>query len=331
MISIVILNWNGWIDTIECIESIYKSVDVEFSIIVVDNGSTDDSISKIKEYIHKKNFSFIDIREGEALKGTIQHRDIVLYELEDNYGFAKGNNIGLQLMAGQPIDYYWILNNDTIVESDALAILQRFMDDNKQYVACTPQIRYFSPNNKIWNCGGQLFFGFRKYYFAGAENVVFRKDRFDISFVTGCALFVRPELLNGKNELFTENFFFGEEDFDFSLRLKKEKLKMACCTRSVIYHKVSASIKKKPRLSGIYIHYLNRYINLRHHFTSTEYFIWKVVNNLNVRRVLANNGYDTITIKTLIKILNTESKIYDAVTKEMFESIINNNFLVEKR
>lgn len=329
MVAIIILNWNGWKDTIECIESIYNSTGVEFSVIVVDNGSSDDSISKINEYIHKKDFRIFNIREGEVLKETIQHRDFILYELKDNYGFAKGNNYGIRLLAGQPIDYYWILNNDTVVENNALSILQKFMDENRQYVACTPQIRYFSPNNKIWNCGGQLFFGFRKYYYEGATDVVFRKDSFDISFVTGCALFVRPELLNENNELFTEKFFFGEEDFEFSLRLKKQKMRMACSTRSLIYHKVSASIKKKPKLSGIYIHYLNRYINVRHHFSTIEYFIWKLVNNMNLKRVLSKNGYNSRTIDSFIKELNKESEIYDEVTKEMFETKINSNLLDE--
>lgn len=323
MISIVLLNWNGWKDTIECIESIYNSVNVEFSVVIVDNGSTDDSISKLTGHISKMKARFISLHEGEMLREPLLHHDLILYELSDNYGFAKGNNLGLQLISNQAIDYYWILNNDTVVEPDTLEILQKFMDENKQYVACTPQIRYFSPNNKIWNCGGKLFFGFRKYYYEGATDVVFRKDSFDISFVTGCALFVRPELLNEKNELFTEKFFFGEEDFEFSLRLKTQKMRMACSTRSLIYHKVSASIKKKPKLSGIYIHYLNRYINVRHHFSTIEYFIWKLVNNINLKRVLSNNGYDSKTINTFIKELNKESEIYDEVTKEIFETKIN--------
>lgn len=320
MIAIVILNWNGWQDTIECIKSIYRSENVEFSVVVVDNGSADDSVSRITVCIKEMETRSFFVKEGESLTEPIHHGDIILYELSENYGFAKGNNIGIQLLSRQNIDYYWILNNDTVVETDALAVLQKFMDDNKEYAACTPQIRFFSPNNRIWNCGGKLFFGFRKYYYEGADDVTFNKDCFDISFVTGCALLVRPELLNEQNELFSDKFFFGEEDFEFSLRMKKRKKKMACCTRSIIFHKVSASIKKKPKLSGIYIHYLNRYINVRKHFPPAKYFVWKFINNMNLRRVLAKNGYNTQTVNQFVAELNRESNMYDGVTKEMFET-----------
>lgn len=320
MIAIIILNWNGWQDTIECIKSIYMSENVEFSVVVVDNGSADDSVNRITEHIKGMDTRSFIVKEGNSFKEPIQPGDIILYALTENYGFAKGNNIGIQLLAGQKIDYYWILNNDTVVKNDSLAVLQKFMDDNKKYAACTPQIRYFSPNNRIWNCGGKLFFGFRKYYYEGADNVIFKNDSFDISFVTGCALFIKRELLNEKNELFSEKFFFGEEDFEFSLRMKIQKKKMVCCTRSIIFHKVSASIKKKPKLSGIYIHYLNRYINVRQHFSPAKYCVWKLINNLYLRRVLAKNGYNKKTVNRFIAELNRESNLFDGVTKEMFET-----------
>ena len=327
MISIVILNWNGWEDTIECIESLYKSVNVEFSVVIVDNGSTDDSIGKLSDHISKMEARFISLHEGEMLKGPLQHRDIILYKLNDNHGFAKGNNLGLQLMAEQSVDYYWILNNDTIVEENSLEILKTFMDNNELYLACTPQIRYYSPNNRIWNCGGELFFGFRKYYYKEADDVVFKDDSFDITFVTGCALFIRPDLLDNNKHLFTERFFFGEEDFDFSLRMKSENRKMACCTRSVIYHKVSASTKKHDELPKTFIHYLNRYINIKLHFRPFNFFVWKMINNTWIPLLLLKKGYTAKRVVAFMKKLNNESAKKDAVEYTYFMNALKGKVL----
>lgn len=321
MVAIIILNWNGWEDTIECLKSIKKVEDTEYCTVVVDNGSTNESIVRISEFINQGDNKGIIIEEGQRLRNPIKSNDSILYKLGQNYGFAKGNNLGIQLLKGQKIDYYWILNNDTIIEKESLGILHTFMELYPKYSACTPQIRYYNPQNRIWNCGGKLFFGLRKYYYEGQDNVVFKNPYFDISFVTGCALFVRPELVNNQGALFTELFFFGEEDFELSLRMKDKKQKMACCTRSIIYHKVSASIKKKPMLSGIYIHYLNRYINIRHHFSSLKFCMWKTLNNINIKRQLRKNGFSSDVAKHFVKELNCDCIKYNGVSKELFETI----------
>lgn len=321
MISIIILNWNGWEDTIECLKSIDESVGVEWTAVIADNGSFNDSVERITEFLRTRKFGrSLVIREGEALEDKLNNKDVLLYCLNENYGFAKGNNLGIKLLAGQNVDFYWILNNDTVIEKESMKILQSFMEEYPYYLACTPQIRYFSPSNRIWNCGGKLFFGLRKYYYEGQENVVFKKNHFDISFVTGCALFIKPELLDENGGLFTERFFFGEEDFELSLRMKEKRMRMACCTKSIIYHKVNASIKKKPKLSGIYIHYLNRYINVRQHFSATKFLIWRVLNNINLRRQILNNNYSPSAAKRFIEELNKECYIYDGVSKDMFET-----------
>lgn len=321
MVAIVILNWNGWQDTIECVKSIQLVECVDCCTVIVDNGSTDSSVGQITEFFQQKKIRFFSICEGEVLQDSILSKDVVLYKLKQNYGFAKGNNLGIKLLLGQKVDYYWILNNDTVVDKKSLKILNDFMDVNKRYYACTPQIRYFTPNNRIWNCGGRLFFGLRKNYFNNQDDVEFKKEYFDISYVTGCALFIRPDILNNGGKLFTEQFFFGEEDFEFSLRMKEQKKLMACCVRSIIYHKVSASINKKPKLSAIYIHYLNRYINIRQHFSISKFFFWRVVNNIYLKRQLVKHRYKAETIKKFVSRLNSECFLYEGVSKEMFDNI----------
>lgn len=321
MIAIILLNWNGWEDTVECVKSILEVNDVEYSIIIVDNGSTNDSVSKISGFLHSKGVCLYTIQEGESITFPIKKRDVIMYQLNTNYGFAKGNNLGIKLLTNQNIDYFWILNNDTIIEKNSIKILKSFMDSNSDYKACTPQIRYYSHRNTIWNCGGKLIWGFRKYYYELKENVIFDRDFFDITFVTGCALFVRKELINDKGNLFTERFFFGEEDFDFCLRMKEQKNKMACHVKSLIYHKVNTATKNKPKLASAYGYYLNRYIDIRNHFSKVEFFLWRHINNLYIVFFLLRNGFGLPIIGVFIKTLNKECFIYNEVTKKMFENI----------
>lgn len=318
MIAIIILNWNGWGDTVECVKSIYDVNNIEFATLVVDNGSSNDSVARIKEYADGLNVRKVFVKEGDSLTDRINNRDLILYQLNNNYGFAKGNNKGLQLLASQEIDYFWILNNDTVVEPDSISVLKKFMDDNQEYSGCTPQIRYFSDKNKIWNCGGNLIWGFRKYYYADKYNVSSRKDCFDIGFVTGCALLIRKEALKSDGTLFTEKFFFGEEDFELSMRWKEEKKKISCCTNSLIYHKVSASTQSSNELPKIFIHYLNRYINIKQHFGTINYSIWKSVNNIWLMLLLIRKKYSVGVAISFVSKLNKESSVKECVDYDYF-------------
>ncbi|MCE5214153.1 MAG: glycosyltransferase, partial [Methanobacterium sp.] len=100
-VTIVIVNWNGWEDTIECLKSLYHVNYTNFNIIIVDNHSQDDSVKKIKDYIENKK--------------------LILIVNDENYGFAEGNNIGIRYAQKNfNPDYILLLNNDTIVDKEFL-------------------------------------------------------------------------------------------------------------------------------------------------------------------------------------------------------------------
>ena len=323
MILIIILNWNGWRDTIECLDSIYNLKNSFFSVLVIDNGSTDDSVTQLKKYIEDKRLYYECVKEGESLREALRDKELILYKLNQNYGFAKGNNLGLKLISGEKIEYYWILNNDTVIDENSMSVLKNFMDNHKEYYAITPQIRYFSEKNKIWNCGGKISFGFRKYYYADKKDIEFNKEVINISFITGCALFIRPELLNENGVLFTEKFFFGEEDFELSLRMNQAQQQMACIVKSLIFHKVGSSSKNNVPLSNSYIYYLNRYINLRQHFSEFKFRLWRIVSNSYIIFLFNTYKIKNRIIYRFLKRLNRECYQFDGVSKDIFESIRN--------
>ena len=308
MTAIIVLNWNGADDTLACLNSLMKA-DGDFRIYVVDNGSSDDSVSRIETWIgeHKK----LDAR---------------LIALDRNYGFARGNNKGIAVAGQDTPDSYLLLNNDTEVSPDFLVSLQAFSKRNPQYRILTPKINYFYDKQKVWNCGGKLLFGFRKYYCSEQPDMAVREtDHLSVSLVTGCALYFYPELLDEQNRLLTERFFFGEEDFELSLRMKKQKVQMACVLNSLIYHKVGASGNKMYGLGKVYMHYLNRFIDIRINKSGLFYYTWALVNLPICIKHFYMSSHSLSRTLVLMKRLWKDARIKEGVSKEDFEALVIDN------
>jgi GT2 family glycosyltransferase len=308
MTAIIILNWHGADDTLACLDSLAKA-EGDFRVYVVDNGSTDDSLSRIQ--------GWIDEHDGV---------DVRLVPLDKNYGFARGNNKGLEIARLDNPDSYLLLNNDTEVCPDFLTALHEFSALNPKYRVLTPQINYFFDKHKVWNCGGKLRLGFRKYYYAGqADSMIKEKEYMPISFVTGCALFFYPELLDSEGRLLTERFFFGEEDFEFSMRMKTAHVPMACVLNSLIYHKVGASGDKMLRSGKVYLHYLNRFIDIRMHKSMLFYLCWVAVNIPFCLLRFYKHSPSVLSALRLMYQLLKDAEDKEEVTREDFEALVIRN------
>lgn len=313
MTAIIILNWNGADDTLMCLDSLSRA-DGSFFVVIADNGSTDDSIGRIKEFISASSM------------------DITLLEMNANLGFARGNNRGIAYAAKRNPDSYLLLNNDTEVTPDFLAKLVDFQNNNPKYRVLTPRINFYYRKNIIWNCGGRIQCGFRRYFFAGCdESKAVGREYYPITFVTGCALFFMPDVLNADGSLFTEKFFFGEEDFDFSLRMKRNRKRMACVTDALIYHKVGAANASHNIPGKIYLHLLNRYIDIRLHYGKLFVMMWRLINKpISFRHLKREYGTAGEALSKLRQLEN-ESSLKDGVTEEDFRKlVVQGNYFDEK-
>ena len=330
MVAVILVNWNGFEDTIACISSLRKCDDKDFFVVVCDNGSTNDSVSQITSYCQEHHLRFDTFEKTESCRPnvTLTNGHILLYQLGDNYGFSKGNNIGIQFASFFHPEYYLLLNNDTEVEPDFLCRLIEFQRAHTQYKVLTPLIHYYYDKYLIWNGGGNIYWGFRKYHFADQnESVVPKQESIPCTFITGCALFFVPELLDEKQRLLTEKFFFGEEDFEFGLRMKKLKVKMACVLDSVIYHKVGGSRKSNANKIGYtYIYYLNRIINVRDYLPSWQFPFYELVFYASVARVLKiYYNFKWKRIVRFIKKMKIDSNRMSGVSKDFFLHTISDN------
>lgn len=215
---VILVNYNGWKDTINCINSI-KENDKKTNIIVVDNNSTDESIIKLKKM-----------------------KDIILIKSNENLGFAGGNNIGIKYALDKKAKYVMLLNNDTEIEKNAITVLKEKLDADSSLGIVGSRIMYYDNRNLINYCGGHINWikclvvhdNFQKKY----ENNY--KQFFYTKFITGCSMMIRTEVFD-RIGLLPEEYFMYFEDADFCVNSLDNGYKLGVCTDSIIYHKESAS------------------------------------------------------------------------------------------
>ena len=307
-VFVVILNWNGARYTVECLESLRGQTFRDLQVLVIDNGSSDDSVARI----------------GAWAAAHATELSVDLVEAGENLGFAAGSNLGLRHALEARAQYVFLLNNDTVLEADALTRLVEFLDQHPDFDAVTGQIRYFG-RPVVWNCGGDLtWFGSRR-YLCGDEPVESTPQTGwrQITFITGCAAMFRASLFR-EHGLLTERFFFGEEDYELSQRLKRAGCKIACRYDAVIHHKVGSSIDQATptaNLGRYYIYYLNRFIDMRDFYPRPVWWVWRlsslavVVPRLRMSRRLSWKGLATLTLRLLV-----DSSRLQGVSKERFEA-----------
>lgn len=289
-LAIVILNWNGYEDTIECLQSIVKHETDKFTIFLLDNGSSDKSLIYIEDWI-RSNYKFKNIivndKEFDEMK---DHNDfnLILIKGEKNLGFAKGNNLILNKIK-YDYDYSLLLNNDTVITENSISNMIRYLDDNKKTGALSCNIRLYSDKKMLWNAGGKFtWYGDRKYYTQKKIDRLIKqgKEVLVTPFITGCVLMVRKDILL-KYGVLSEKFFFGEEDFNYCKRLKYNNVLVESILTSIIYHKVGSSIKKtdttnRKGCNSYVLHFSNRIINQKDFYSYAYWLVWRVIYMLAI-------------------------------------------------
>lgn len=219
-VFIVLLNYNGYKDTLKCIDSINnKENEFNDNIIVVDNNSTDNS----KNILEKdKRIHFIETNE--------------------NGGFAKGNNIGIKYAIENNAQYIILLNNDTEIEENAISILVQAAEKDSSVGIVGSRIMYFDNKELINYCGGKIDWlkgatiheNYKRKYIDKGINYKYTE------FITGCCMLIKREVIE-KIGYLPEEYFMYYEDTDYCVKAKENGYKLGLCEDSVIYHKVSVS------------------------------------------------------------------------------------------
>ncbi|MCG2825362.1 MAG: glycosyltransferase family 2 protein [Thermoplasmatales archaeon] len=241
-VSVIILNFNGVKDTIECIESLKKITYPNYEIIVVDNKSAGDDVNILKE-----RFSNIHVIANDK-----------------NYGFAEGNNIGVRYaMEHSNPKYVFILSNDTVVAKDFLEELVKVAESDDSISAVCPLPYFYNDpetpfplytKKSLWTAGyvehSLLWTGgyAKSSLWRGEKPEATVEVRTTNNYIecayTEFALLVKTEVIK-KVGLYDSRFFFGAEGHDWWYRNKKAGYKMVCSLKSKVGHKRGSATSSK--------------------------------------------------------------------------------------
>ncbi|MBP7075263.1 MAG: glycosyltransferase family 2 protein [Rhabdochlamydiaceae bacterium] len=212
--TIVILNWNGKKDTLACLKSLSPYKD----IIVVDNGSHDDSVHEIK-----KQFPWVQVIETGI-----------------NLGYAGGNNVGIEAALRQGAEAVLLLNNDTVVDPEMMNSFIESAEKNPSVGIWGGYPLRFSDPEHLDHLGGVWQSEKGDFELIGlSAKKGFCTDK-KLDYVCGCSIFIRREVFDKIGLLETKFFLFWEES-DFAMRAKKAGFGIEVCYEAILFHKVSAS------------------------------------------------------------------------------------------
>lgn len=221
----VLVNYNSPQETYKCLKSLAQST-LRPKVVIVDNCSTGEGV----------------ISEEKA---KACHAETHVIFNPHNDGFGGGNNIGIKWgLANSQADYIFILNNDTVVLPDTLEKLVKHLEKNANLGMCSPAIFHLKTPDTYWFGGGYIDWGkggalspnINKK--VGSEVVIA-----DNTFITGCAMFIRREVLE-KVGGFSEDYFMYCEDVDFCERVIRAGYKIGYVPNAQILHDAHASLVK---------------------------------------------------------------------------------------
>jgi GT2 family glycosyltransferase len=322
--AVVIVNWNGAADTLACLESLYAGSN-QARAIIVDNGSSDDSVLRITSALGQRGIELLQVAPA-VMPTTWGRARALLIEAGQNLGFALGCNLGLRAAAATACGVTVFLNNDTVVEADALdRIVTRLIGDPACY-ACLPMLTVHG-SDRIWNCGGVVYpIGVRRYHLAGRPRVEgVKRGEIVCSFFTGCCFAVRTAEFAARGG-FADRFFFGEEDFELALWMRERGLSAVCLTTAVVQHKVSAAFAAAagPRQNAkVFIYYLNRFIHMRLRFGAVRWWCWLAAYLPYVAVLLWRSGrWSPGELRGFLRRLVQRARKMDRVTRDDFEAVM---------
>jgi GT2 family glycosyltransferase len=255
-VGVIILNWNNWQSTSLCIESLIKSKEKNINLIVVDNASEDDSVTNLKAV----------------------YPELVYIQNEENYGFARGCNVGIDYALRKGARHILLVNNDAVVGEKFLTNAINLLDKNEDVFAVTGKILMGTSSELIWQAGGRI----DMFRIQGVSRGYGEKDtnQYDESCETewaSGAFSLFPSRTFTKIGLLPEEYFFGQEEWDFSQNIIRKGKKIIYLPSFKCVHAGGASYRKNHPILLVYGYYLNKNIFAKKYLSPLRYKIWRVM------------------------------------------------------
>ena len=338
LVYIVLVNWNGWRDTVECLESLRNLAYDNFRTIIVDNKSGDDSVRNILRWsvgeipvqvppyiaregcAHSQNEAVhVDVIGENAYAVNMEMQPnggITIIEANDNRGFASGCNIGIKYALGDPAcKYVWLLNNDTVVEKNALTCLVNKYSGGTKYGMCGSTLLYYSNPEFIQSLGGKFnpVFAVNKQCFVdvplkSVENIDEGDIESRIDYVVGASLLISRKFLESVG-LLDEGLFFYFEELDWYFRSQRHYT-TGYAKDSLVYHKVGQSIEREKTCIGAEHYYWVRnriLLTKKYHPGMLMFVCLHVVAAILKKTLSADWKFCSVTLAALYDGLNNKT------------------------
>jgi GT2 family glycosyltransferase len=241
-VAVVVLNWNQEGDTTDCLTSLFKVEDAPLRVILVDNGSEQESIDRLER------------RFPETL--TIR--------LSENRGFAGGNNIGIEQALRGGASHILLLNNDTLVHPTFLQPLLEGLTAPEIGVV-GPKIYCYPDATRLWFAGGRIDWRTGRQWHLGADES--DQGQWDtpqeVDYITACCLLAPADVFREVGGL-DERYFIYFEETDWNLRVQRYGYRCRYIPGSRIWHKVSQAMRTGSPVSDYY-YARNRLLFLKSH------------------------------------------------------------------
>jgi hypothetical protein len=213
LLAAIVLNWNSPADTLQCLETLLQSAYPALHIIVVDNGSTDDSVAQIRA----------------------AHPDITLLETGANLGYGEGNNIGMRYALVQNMAYVVLLNNDAFVRPDTLQLLVAAAEADPTIATTGGKVLYASAPHRIWAVGRVVLPTESDTDDGGFDAPM------DVTYIAGCCMVIRCEVLK-RVGLLDPEFFIYFDEYDWCVRARNLGYRARYVPEAMLFHAVSTTI-----------------------------------------------------------------------------------------
>lgn len=246
-VCIIVLNWNGKQDTLTCLQSIQNVSYPHLETIVVDNGSSDDCATVI----------------------TREFPNVILLQSEKNLGYAGGNNLGIKYGLAKGYDFFFILNNDTIVDQKVIENFLKGFDTHPDAGILGAKTYLMDEPDKLDHLGGvwdPKALSFQLVGLGARDKELWQKP-LELDYVCGAAMMIRRSVLESLG-LPHEPFFLYWEESDFCFQAKAQGFKVMSCPDAKVWHKSGASMAN--RAFQKYFFHRNRLLWIERNFSGAK-------------------------------------------------------------
>jgi GT2 family glycosyltransferase len=246
-VAVVVLNWNGWADTLACLDSLRAPVEQGLArVIVVDNASSDCSVARIREWLQAAGSGMSELTDQEVTSDPDRRAprasQYTLIRSRRNGGYAAGNNLGITLALQTGMEYVFLLNNDATVEADCISRL----------IACAEQDPSIAiVGSTLVEDGGRLRIagGARYNHLLTTSKTALASDGRrpqTIDYICGAAMFLRAEALREVGVL-SEDYFLYFEELDLTRRVTGAGYRICWCPGSIVHHRRGRAAGSRSR------------------------------------------------------------------------------------